>query len=98
MDHWIKLSGEVPCLSLIPLGSFPNKYCMDPECLNNLKEINAKLSCEEPNTRPLIAYAIGFFNVLNEDLIHILHSSKDQPTICPSIFPTTITYSNVYSV
>ncbi|XP_046459981.1 protein timeless-like [Daphnia pulex] len=86
MDHWIKLSGEVPCLSLIPLGSFHNnKYCMDPECLNNLKEINAKLSCEEPNTRPL-RRAIGFFNVLNKDLIPILLSSKDQPTI----FRTTI--------
>ncbi|XP_046458348.1 protein timeless-like [Daphnia pulex] len=77
----LKLSGDIPCLSSIPLGTFHNnKYYIDDECLTHLEEINVMLKSEDPNTCPL-RRAIGFMDILNKDLIPILTSSKDQPDI-----------------
>ncbi|EFX87102.1 hypothetical protein DAPPUDRAFT_307154 [Daphnia pulex] len=77
----LKFSGDIPCLSSIPLGTFHNnKYYIDDECLTHLEEINVMLKREDPNTRPL-RRAIGFMDILNKDLIPILTSSKDQPDI-----------------
>ncbi|XP_057380232.2 LOW QUALITY PROTEIN: protein timeless-like [Daphnia carinata] len=81
MEHLMKLSGSVPCLSLNPLGSFHNnRYYINDECLINLNEICNKLRSEDPNTRPF-RRAIGFLDVLNKDLIPILVGNKDQPEI-----------------
>ncbi|KAI9557987.1 putative TIMELESS/TIM-1 protein [Daphnia sinensis] len=81
MEHLMKLSGSVPCLSLNPLGSFhENIYHINDECLTNLNEICGKLRSEDPNTRPF-RRAIGFLDVLNKDLIPILVGNKDQRKI-----------------
>ncbi|KZS11311.1 putative Protein timeless [Daphnia magna] len=81
MEHLMKLSGSVPCLSLNPLGSFhDNRYYINDDCLTNLNEIYNKLHSEDPNTRPF-RRAIGFLDVLNKDLIPILVGNKDQPEI-----------------
>ncbi|XP_057372867.1 protein timeless-like [Daphnia carinata] len=83
---WLTLSGGIPCLSLIPLGTFHNnKYYISDECLLHLEEIIAKLNSEDQTTRPL-RRALGFMDILNKDLIPILINSKDQP----SVFRSTI--------
>ncbi|XP_046458340.1 protein timeless-like [Daphnia pulex] len=84
MERRMTLSGHVPSLSLIPLGTCHNgKYYIDSECLVHLEEINFKLKNEDPITRPL-GCALTFLDILNKDLIPILINSQDQPSILNS--------------
>ncbi|EFX87203.1 putative TIMELESS/TIM-1 protein [Daphnia pulex] len=84
MERRMTLSGHVPSLSLIPLGTCHNgKYYIDGECLVHLEEINIKLINEDPITRPLRC-ALAFLDILNKDLIPILINSQDQSSILNS--------------
>ncbi|XP_046655020.1 protein timeless-like [Daphnia pulicaria] len=83
MDEWVKLSGNVPSLSLVSLGAFHNsKYYASNECLDCLNEINAKLNDKGPHTYPL-RRALIFMDFFNKDLIPIL-IHVNQPNIIRS--------------
>ncbi|XP_045025531.1 protein timeless isoform X4 [Daphnia magna] len=80
---WMTLTVGIPCLSHVPLGMFyRDKYYISDECLACLSEINAKINCEDPNTRPL-RRALIFMDILNKDLIPIL-IHVNQPSIIRS--------------
>ncbi|XP_057369817.1 protein timeless-like isoform X2 [Daphnia carinata] len=80
---WMALTVGFPCLSLLPLGTFyRDKYYISDECLACLKKMNAKINCEDPNTRAL-RRALIFMDILNKDLIPIL-VQVNQPSIIRS--------------
>nr|CAH0101399.1 unnamed protein product [Daphnia galeata] len=71
----------IPCVSFVPLGIlYENRYFISDECLTCLTEINARINCEDPITRPLRRTLI-FFDVLHKDLFPILIHIKKNPRI-----------------